>query len=123
MAGNVVQNGRKPGDIELDSNAAARPMPYENGTEKTDADDEADLTIDNDGDRGDVGSDPEVKAELQYAKDHGLNPSALPIRQKLRLLKRAKSMEGKKFFVWALGFWYGVGVWLRDYRVPESYRA
>jgi len=81
---------------EFDSGAANRaPPPYENGTSKgIDMDGETDSAFDGPrAEAGDTSSDPEVRAELQYAKEHGSDPNTLPLRQKLRLLKRTKSVE------------------------------
>jgi len=99
MAGSIDKRYTQVNGIggnEFDSGAATRaPPPYENGTSKgIDMDGEADSAIDGPrAEAGDTSSDPEVRAELQYAKEHGSDPNTLPLRQKLRLLKRTKSVE------------------------------
>lgn len=104
MAGSIDKRYTQVNGIggnEFDSGAATRaPPPYENGTSKgIDMDGETDSAFDGPrAEAGDTSSDPEVRAELQYAKEHGSDPNTLPLRQKLRLLKRTKSVEGKPLF-------------------------
>uniref|UniRef100_A0A915JD45 Uncharacterized protein n=1 Tax=Romanomermis culicivorax TaxID=13658 RepID=A0A915JD45_ROMCU len=53
---------------------------------------DSDKDIDDRGEQGDVSeSDPELQAEKEYAKAHGL--LMLPLRQKIKLLRAGKSEE------------------------------
>lgn len=38
-------------------------------------------------------SDPELQAEIEYAKQHGSEPSAIPTRQRLKLARKIKAAE------------------------------
>lgn len=96
MASNVVQNEKHS---QMNGAKGESVVPYENGTSKDVDINDGIEPMDGSGDNpGDISSDPEMKAEVQYAKEHGLDPNAIPLRQKLRLLKRTKSVEGKPVF-------------------------
>lgn len=39
-------------------------------------------------------SDPELEAEEKYAKDHAIESTNLPIRERLKLVREAKGVAG-----------------------------